>query len=50
MKCPKCHIENPDDNKFCRESRVALLSVCTNFGNDMQDGNKLFDQCEQKDF
>ena len=19
MKCPKCHIDNPDESKFCKE-------------------------------
>jgi len=24
MKCPKCIIENPEENKFCRECGTAL--------------------------
>ncbi|NIV99903.1 zinc-ribbon domain-containing protein [Candidatus Saccharibacteria bacterium] len=29
MKCPKCHIENPNDNKFCRGCGTATaVGLC----------------------
>ena len=48
MKCPKCHIENPDDNKFCRECGEALLSVCANCGNNLQVDDKFCGKCGQQ--
>jgi hypothetical protein len=26
MKCPKCHFENPDDSKFCKECSTQVIS------------------------
>ena len=26
MKCPKCHIENPSDSKYCKECATSLSS------------------------
>ncbi len=26
VKCPKCHFENPDDSKFCRECGTQVIS------------------------
>jgi len=48
MKCPKCHIENPEDNKFCRECGTALLLVCTECGNELQADDKFCGKCGQK--
>jgi class 3 adenylate cyclase/tetratricopeptide (TPR) repeat protein len=48
MKCPKCHIENPNDNKFCRECGNALLAVCAKCGNELQAGDKFCGKCGQK--
>ena len=48
MKCPKCHIENSDDNKFCRECGTALLSVCSECGNQLQAGDNFCGKCGQK--
>jgi ribosomal protein L40E len=48
MKCPKCHIENPDDNKFCRECGTALLSVCSKCRSEIQTGDKFCGTCGQK--
>jgi class 3 adenylate cyclase len=47
MKCPKCQIENPDDNKFCRECGTALLSLCLECGNELQTGDKFCGKCGQ---
>jgi class 3 adenylate cyclase/tetratricopeptide (TPR) repeat protein len=48
MKCPNCHIENPVDNKFCRECGEALLLVCSQCGNELQAGDKFCGKCGQK--
>jgi class 3 adenylate cyclase len=48
MKCTKCHIENPDDNKFCRECGTALVSACTNCGNNLLAGDKFCGKCGHK--
>ncbi|MFQ6109856.1 MAG: zinc-ribbon domain-containing protein, partial [Candidatus Aminicenantales bacterium] len=26
MRCPKCHLENPPDSKFCKECGAQLLA------------------------
>jgi uncharacterized membrane protein YvbJ len=48
MNCPKCHIENPPDNKFCRECGEALRFVCDSCGHELQAGDKFCGQCGQK--
>jgi len=48
MKCTNCHIENPDDNKFCRECGTALLSVCAKCGGETQSGDNFCGKCGQK--
>ncbi|MBW2486240.1 MAG: zinc-ribbon domain-containing protein [Deltaproteobacteria bacterium] len=48
MKCPKCHIENPDDNKFCRECGAALLLACDGCGHELQAGDRFCGQCGRK--
>ncbi len=48
MKCSECHIENSDDNKFCRECGTALLSLCSKCGNELQAGDKFCGNCGQK--
>ena len=48
MKCPKCHIENPAENKFCRECGTALRSVCTICGSEIQIVDKFCGKCGQK--
>jgi predicted amidophosphoribosyltransferase len=50
MNCPNCHIENPADNKFCRQCGAALLSVCDGCGHELQAGDKFCGQCGQKIF
>ena len=27
MKCPKCHLENPPDSKYCKECAAPLPSA-----------------------
>ena len=48
MKCLECHIENPADNKFCRECGEALLLVCSQCSNELQAGDKFCGKCGQK--
>ena len=48
MNCPKCHIENPADNKFCRDCGTALLKVCDGCGHELQAGDKFCGKCGQK--
>jgi len=48
MECSKCHIENPDDNKFCRECGTALVLTCTECGNQLQAGDKFCGKCGQQ--
>ena len=45
MKCPKCQIENREDNKFCRECGIAFLSVCSNCESELQAGDKFCGKC-----
>ncbi len=48
MKCPKCHIDNPDGNKFCRECGTVLFLVCAQCDDNFQAGDKFFGKCGQK--
>jgi class 3 adenylate cyclase/tetratricopeptide (TPR) repeat protein len=48
MKCPKCRIENPDDNKFCRECGTTLLFTCAKCGNEFQSDDRFCGKCGQK--
>ncbi|MCK5484644.1 MAG: zinc-ribbon domain-containing protein [Desulfobacterales bacterium] len=32
MKCPKCQIENPQENRFCRKCGKELLLSCPKCG------------------
>ncbi len=45
MKCPNCHIENPVENKFCKECGTALLTVCDRCGHHLQGGDKFCGKC-----
>ena len=48
MNCPKCSIENPDDNKFCRECGSELISVCSKCGSEFKARDKFCGKCGQK--
>ncbi len=45
MKCPKCQIDNPDDNKFCRECGTKLILTCSNCGGELTAGDKFCGEC-----
>lgn len=45
MECPNCHIENPEDNKFCRECGTVLLPVCDGCGTTLQPGDNFCGKC-----
>ena len=36
MKCPKCHTENLDTKKFCRECGAKILPLCPACGADTE--------------
>ena len=48
MKCSKCHFENPDDYKFCRECGTALILTCAKCGSELQADDKFCGKCGQK--
>ncbi len=48
MHCPNCHIENPDENKFCKECGTSLLLVCDGCGHELRVDDKFCGQCGQK--
>jgi|GEM_PF-925838 hypothetical protein len=48
MKCSECHIENPSDNKFCRECGATMQTVCYECGNELHAGDKFCGNCGQK--
>ncbi len=45
MKCPKCHTENPETRKFCRECGAKLLLVCPQCGSENLPGDKFCGEC-----
>ena len=45
MKCRKCQIDNPDDNKFCRECGTKLILTCSNCGDELRAGDKFCGKC-----
>ena len=48
MKCPKCHTENPDIHKYCRECGERLSSVCPNCGYKNLPEDKYCGECGQR--
>jgi class 3 adenylate cyclase/tetratricopeptide (TPR) repeat protein len=45
MKCPKCHTENPDTKKFCRECGASILPLCPNCGAEVSLEDKFCGEC-----
>jgi class 3 adenylate cyclase/tetratricopeptide (TPR) repeat protein len=47
MKCPNCHFENPDTQKFCGECGSKLEKVCPNCGSNNPAEYKFCGECGQ---
>jgi class 3 adenylate cyclase/tetratricopeptide (TPR) repeat protein len=47
MKCPKCHSENPDKRRFCRECGAKLGQTCSNCGFENLPEDKFCGGCGQ---
>lgn len=45
MECPKCHTENPESRKFCRECGHKLSLVCPECGTENTPGDKFCGEC-----
>jgi class 3 adenylate cyclase/tetratricopeptide (TPR) repeat protein len=45
MKCPKCHTENPDTKKFCRECGARILPLCPDCGAEVSLQDKFCGEC-----
>jgi len=45
MKCPKCHAENPETRKFCRECGAKLLLICPQCDSENLPGDKFCGDC-----
>ena len=45
MKCPECHTENPDTNKFCRECGAEFAPVCPICGQTHGPADKFCGEC-----
>ncbi|MCF8025634.1 MAG: AAA family ATPase [Desulfobacteraceae bacterium] len=45
MQCPKCHTENPDTRKFCRECGGKLVVTCPGCGCENTPGDKFCGEC-----
>ncbi len=45
MKCPRCHVENIDERKFCRECGFKFIFVCNNCGCENMPGDKYCGEC-----
>ncbi len=48
MECQKCHAENPENNKFCRECGVRLLKICPKCGSKSLPADKFCGECGNK--
>jgi class 3 adenylate cyclase len=47
MKCPNCHFENPDTQKFCGQCGSKLEKVCPNCGSNNPAEYKFCGECGQ---
>jgi class 3 adenylate cyclase len=48
MECPKCHTDNPDIKKFCRECGAKLLIICPQCGKENLPRDKFCGECGHK--
>ncbi|MBW1996664.1 MAG: AAA family ATPase [Deltaproteobacteria bacterium] len=48
MKCPNCRVENPEENRFCRECGTKLLLSCPQCQSEVLTGDKFCGQCGHK--
>jgi class 3 adenylate cyclase/tetratricopeptide (TPR) repeat protein len=47
MKCPKCHVENPEGKKFCRKCGTALPLACSHCGAVVSADDEFCGECGQ---
>jgi class 3 adenylate cyclase/tetratricopeptide (TPR) repeat protein len=45
MKCPRCHSENPEVNKFCRQCGAEVQLLCSSCGSTVLAEDKFCGQC-----
>jgi class 3 adenylate cyclase/tetratricopeptide (TPR) repeat protein len=45
MTCPRCHAENRDGARFCRECGATFAAVCAACGAKVEAGSKFCDSC-----
>ncbi len=45
MKCPKCHLENPKENNFCRQCGARLVASCPKCGADVLQDDRFCGKC-----
>ena len=48
MKCLKCHTENPETDKFCRECGAKLALECPRCNAEIFPGDKFCGECGQR--
>ena len=45
MKCPKCHLENREDAKFCKSCGTTLDHICPSCGHVYESDSHFCDEC-----
>src|SRR5262245_56458045 len=45
MKCPRCHADNRDGARFCRECGATFAAACPSCGAKVEAGSKFCDSC-----
>src|SRR5215510_12660230 len=45
MNCPRCHAENREGARFCRECGALFAPVCASCGATLEAGSKFCDRC-----
>jgi class 3 adenylate cyclase/tetratricopeptide (TPR) repeat protein len=48
MRCPKCHVENPETKTFCRECGAKLLLACSQCGAEILPSDNFCGDCGQR--